>query len=159
MRALMDLLENDSVRAHVHFLRAWRLGDRAPLPETAAGLALLARLNDETEETVGWLKRALSGRDQRFNIRLINHEAWRPLWDNPSFLSSAEREGWPFHPDRPLDELLAGARTSGAASYLGQNRLPDGYTAPLKLQEHEPGTRVRTLTGLSSGTESKPSTP
>ena len=110
-------------------------------------MALLYRKGASAEESVGWLKKAMTGPDRRFHLQLINQEVWKPLWNEPAFQEAVAALKWPFYPEGVDAAALEEARTSGATQILSQNTLPEGYLAPLKLQEHQPGTRTRTLSG------------
>jgi tetratricopeptide (TPR) repeat protein len=147
LRGLISLVENDLDQAQVHFVQAWRLGGRRPLPESAAGLALVHRAHGAQEEAIGWLNFALQTPDERLRLTLVNHPIWRPLWDNPVFQEAAVRHRWPFDPARVEEAVLAEALAEAGVRDVDRSQLPEDYLAPLKLKEHEPGTRVRTLTG------------
>lgn len=148
MRGVLAVLDSDWPEAKARFLASIRASPRGKeMPEACAGLALVERAAGGHEEAVGWLRRAMASPDSRFRLVLVNQPVWSPLWDDAMFQEAVARHHWPFYPTGTDTEAILAARTAGALELQSMKPPLVAVPTPLQLREHQPGTRVRTLTG------------
>jgi tetratricopeptide (TPR) repeat protein len=157
LRGVRRFAIGDYDRANEYFIETLQKSyDHATMPETYLAMSFLTLREDRYQETIGWLKRAITRASAMKKIIYLHLPIYRELYGLPEFQDMVDDlTGVSFKPEGIEREILSKIDRAGMEYYRAKFNVPESLRVNLRLRIFPEETKYRTLDFKSRKTQAQ----